>query len=136
ETDGVGIPPTPVVGGIGLIEDLDKVATLKGAQAGDVLLLIGKTGSHLGASAYARTVLGLDSAAAGSAPPVDLAVEVRNAAFVRELIQDGLAHAVHDVSDGGIACAAAEMALAANLHVRVYAGMTAQAETLFGEDQG
>jgi len=115
ETDGVGIPPTPVVGGIGLIENLDHIATLKGAQEGDVLLVLGETDGHLGASAYARNVLGLDGAAAGSAPPVDLAVEKRNAAFVRRLIADGAVHAVHDVSEGGIACAAAEMALASGM---------------------
>jgi phosphoribosylformylglycinamidine synthase len=101
-----------VVGGIGLIEDLDKIATLKGAQAGDVLLLVGETHCHLGASLYARVILGLDGPAAGSAPPVDLMLEKRNAALVREVIRAGLVNAVHDISDGGIACAAAEMALA------------------------
>jgi phosphoribosylformylglycinamidine synthase len=66
----------------------------------------------MGASAYARVVLGLDGAAAGSAPMVDLAVEKRNADFVRHLIERGLVTAVHDISEGGIACAAAEMVLA------------------------
>lgn len=112
ETDGVGIPPTPVVGGVGLIDDLDKVATLKGAQPGDTLILIGETKGHLGASLYAREILGLDGEDAGPPPPVDLATEKRNADFVRELIERGLVNAVHDVSDGGVACAAAEMALA------------------------
>ena len=135
ETDGVGIPPTPVVGGIGLIEDLDHVATLKGAQEGDLLLLVGETTGHLGASAYARVILGLDGAAAGDAPAVDLEIEKTNAAFVRQLIRDGLVHAVHDISDGGLACAAAEMALASNLNVRIHAEPEAPAETLFGEDQ-
>jgi phosphoribosylformylglycinamidine synthase len=115
ETDGVGIPPTPVVGGIGLIDDLDRIATLKGAQDGDALVLIGETRGHLGASAYARTILGLDGAAAGPAPPIDLNIEKRNAAFVRKLVHEGLVHAVHDVSEGGIACAMAEMALSSGL---------------------
>ncbi len=117
ETDGVGIPPTPVVGGIGLIEDLSKITTLKGARDGDALIFIGETKGHLGASAYARVVLGLDGAAAGSAPPVDLEVEKRNAALVRKLIHEGLVHAVHDVSEGGIACALTEMALSSGLGV-------------------
>jgi phosphoribosylformylglycinamidine synthase len=115
ETDGVGIPPTPVVGGIGLIEDLDHIATLKGAQDGDALVLVGETKGHLGASAYARNILGLEGSAAGPAPPVDLAVEKRNAAFVRKLVQEGLVHAAHDVSEGGLACAIAEMALSSGL---------------------
>jgi hypothetical protein len=72
ETDGVGIPPTPVVGGIGLIENLDHVATLKGAQQGDELFTLGATDRHLGASVYARVILGLDGPAAGSPPRVDL----------------------------------------------------------------
>ena len=120
ETDGVGIPPTPVCGGVGLIEDVSKIATLKGAQAGDVLVLIGETKGHLGASLYAREILGLEGEALGPPPPVDLAVERRNADFVRSLIEQGLVNAVHDVSDGGIACAAAEMALASNLTVSIW----------------
>jgi phosphoribosylformylglycinamidine (FGAM) synthase-like enzyme len=123
ETDGVGIPPTPVVGGIGLIEDLDKIATLKGAREGDVLLLVREPGldssGNIGASLYVRVVLGLDGPGTGSPPPVNLDVEKRNATFVRRLIRDGLVHAVHDVSDGGILCAATEMALAAGVGVTI-----------------
>ncbi len=123
ETDGVGIPPTPVVGGIGLIEDLDKIATLKGAKPGDVLLLVrsgdSDSNAHIGASLYARVILGLDGPAAGPPPEVDLDDEKRNAAFVRKLIHAGKVHAVHDVSDGGILCAAAEMALASGVGVRI-----------------
>ena len=117
ETDGVGIPPTPVVGGVGLIEDVSTIATLKGAQPGDVLILIGETKGHLGASLYAREILGLDGEEAGPPPPMDLETEKRNADFVRSLIEQGLVNAVHDVSDGGIACAAAEMALASDLAI-------------------
>jgi len=136
ETDGVGIPPTPVVGGIGLIEDLSKIATLKGAQEGDDLFILGDTGRHLGASAYARVILGLDGPAAGSPPPVDLAVEMRNAAIVRKLIAASLVNAVHDVSDGGIACAAAEMALASGIGVELrYGDNDRDVSDLFGETQ-
>ncbi|GAB5458576.1 MAG: phosphoribosylformylglycinamidine synthase subunit PurL [Henriciella sp.] len=119
ETDGIAIPPTPVCGGVGLIEDVSKISTLKGAQPGDVLILIGETKGHLGASLYAREILGLDGEEAGPPPPVDLEVEKRNADFVRSLIEQGLVNAVHDVSDGGIACAAAEMALASGVGVYV-----------------
>jgi phosphoribosylformylglycinamidine synthase len=115
ETDGVAIPPTPVVGGVGLIEDLSRTATLKGAQTGDVLVFVGKTTGHLGASLFARTWLELKGDVLGPPPAIDLAVEKRHAAFVRDLIGKGLVHAVHDVSDGGVACAAAEMALAGGI---------------------
>jgi phosphoribosylformylglycinamidine synthase len=104
-----------VVGGIGLIEDISKIATLKGAQDGDAIVIVGETRGHLGASAYARVILGLDGGAAGSAPAVDLASEKRNAAFVRALVREGLVHAAHDVSEGGIACAIAEMALSSGI---------------------
>jgi phosphoribosylformylglycinamidine (FGAM) synthase-like enzyme len=138
ETDGVGIPPTPVVGGIGLIENLDHVATLEGARAGDVLVLFGETTGNLGASAYARTVLGLDGAAAGSPSPVDLEAEKRRGGIVRHLIASGVVTAVHDVSDGGPLCAAAEMALAGNVGIGLcgddlVATGASHAEILFGE---
>jgi len=119
ETDGVAIPPTPVVGGVGLIADLSKTATLKGAQDGDVLVLVGDTTGHLGASLYARQWLGLKGEELGPPPAVDLAAEKRHSTFVRDLIARGLVHAVHDVSDGGVACAAAEMGLAGGIGMTV-----------------
>ncbi|MEO1965665.1 phosphoribosylformylglycinamidine synthase subunit PurL [Hyphomonas sp.] len=140
ETDGVAIPPTPVVGGVGLIEDLSKTATLKGAQPGDALYVIGATEGALGASLYARVILSLKGEEAGAPPPVNLAEEVRLGGFVRSLIQRGLANAVHDVSDGGIACAAAEMAMASACGVKLMPGCQPEdnrAEPgFFGEDQG
>jgi phosphoribosylformylglycinamidine synthase subunit PurL len=136
ETDGIAIPPTPVVGGVGLIEDLTKVATLKGAQPGDVLVLIGETKGHLGASLYAREILGLDGDDAGPPPEVDLAAEQRASDSVRYLIEQGLIRAAHDVSDGGIACAAAEMALASGCGIVFDDAMGQSAETLFGERAG
>jgi phosphoribosylformylglycinamidine synthase len=119
ETDGKAIPPTPVVGGVGLIEDLLKTTTLKGAKDGDALILIGEATGHLGASLYARVWLDLKGDALGPPPPVDLETEKKNGTFIRALINKGLVNAVHDVSDGGIACAAAEMALASGIGVRL-----------------
>jgi phosphoribosylformylglycinamidine synthase len=108
-----------VVGGVGLIEDLDKVATLKGAQPGDVLVTVQAeypTGEELddllGASLYSREILGVT---AGSPPRVDLGMEQSNADFVRSLIVDGLINAVHDISDGGILCAVTEAAMASGV---------------------
>jgi phosphoribosylformylglycinamidine synthase len=123
ETDGVGIPPTPVVGGVGLIENLDHIATLSGAQEGDLLVLIAperpEASGPMGASLYARVILGLEGPEAGSPPLVDLAEEKRNAACVRHLIQAGKVRAVHDISEGGLICAAAEMALASGVGVTI-----------------
>ena len=140
ETDGVGIPPTPVVGGIGLIENLDHIATLKGAKAGDALYMLavhcpdGERHTWLGASTYMREIHGVS---AGVSPRVKLADEVRNAGIIRDLIKRGLVSAVHDISDGGLAVAASEMALAAGVGVDFTGGPASfrQDELLFGEVQ-
>lgn len=136
ETDGVAIPPTPVVGGVGLIEDLSRTATLKGAAPGETIILVGDSKDELGASLYAREVLKLKGEALGAPPSVDLAIEKRNAGFVRQLINKGLVTAVHDVSDGGIACAATEMALASGTGVSLsFADDGEVSARLFGESQ-
>ena len=98
---------------------MSKIATLKGAQKDDVLIFIGDTTGQFGASLFAREWLGLKGEALGSPPPIDLGIEKTHAAFVRQLIHDGLVHAVHDISDGGIACAAAELALASGIGMTV-----------------
>ncbi len=134
ETDGRAIPPTPVIGAVGLIEDVSKIATLKGAQPGDTLILIGEASGHIGATLYAREWLGLRGEALGPPPQVDLAAEKRHADFVRMLICHGLVNAVHDVSDGGIACAAAEMALAGGIGLTL--DRPSEARWLFGEQGG
>jgi len=134
ETDGRAIPPTPVVGAVGLIEDVTKVATLKGAQPGDALILIGETRGHMGASLYAREWLGLKGEELGEPPTIALDDEVANSSIVRRLIQEGLVNAVHDISDGGVACATAEMALSAGVGVWITTPERASG-MLFGEDQ-
>ncbi|MEM6627254.1 MAG: phosphoribosylformylglycinamidine synthase subunit PurL [Pseudomonadota bacterium] len=140
ETDGQAIPPTPVVGGVGLIEDVSKIATLKGAQPGDKLVVIGDSGDDLGASLFARTMMGFAGETLGPPPPVDLARAKANADFVRSLVERGLVNCVHDISDGGLACAVAEMALASGQGAQFCGDNMSQAKTelgqLFGETQG
>ena len=129
ETNGQGILPTPAIGGIGLLPDLAKMTTLGFKQAGDVILLAGGRGSHLGQSIYLREVLGREE---GAPPPVDLALEKRHGDFVRNLINNAQVTAVHDISDGGLIIAVIEMALASSLGADLVAMDHAQ---LFGEDQ-
>jgi phosphoribosylformylglycinamidine synthase len=134
ETSGVGILPTPAIGGVGLVEDVEKTASLAFKAAGDIVLLIGETKGWLGRSAYLETICGREE---GAPPPVDLAAEKRNGEFVRSLIQDGRVSAVHDLSDGGLAVALAEMAIAGKIGATIdlgAAGLPAHA-FLFGEDQ-
>jgi phosphoribosylformylglycinamidine synthase len=129
ETNGQGILPTPAIGGIGLIPDLDRMATIPFKAAGEAIILIGGHGSHLGQSIYLREVLGREE---GAPPPVDLAAEKRNGDVVRALIRSGQVTAVHDVSDGGLGLAVIEMAMASGLGASL-ASLTH--EQFFGEDQ-
>ena len=135
ETNGVAIPPTPAIGGIGLIPDIANMATLALKRDGDALILIGPEGGHLGQSLYQELASGGNE---GAPPPVDLAAERRAGDFVRGLIREGRVSAVHDISDGGLLVAVAEMALAGGRGVALDAapeGRPAHA-AWFGEDQG
>ena len=134
ETNGQAIPPTPTVGAVGLLPDYAARAGFSGMRAGDALVLIGETHGELGSSLYLRELMGRED---GAPPPVDLALERRNGDFVRGLIRSGEARVVHDLSDGGLVCAAAEMALAAGVGVTLRAHSQTHAHPyLFGEDQG
>ncbi|MDO5646389.1 phosphoribosylformylglycinamidine synthase subunit PurL [Paracoccus sp. (in: a-proteobacteria)] len=126
ETDGRAILPTPTIGGVGLIADLnDLIAGLP--VAGDVAVVIGETTGHLGQSALAAEAFGIES---GDAPHVDLSAERAHGEFLRA--HRGLVNAATDLSDGGLALAAFEMADAAQIGVTLDSADIAQ---LFGEDQ-
>ncbi|MCY1644608.1 phosphoribosylformylglycinamidine synthase subunit PurL [Methylorubrum sp. SL192] len=135
ETNGVGILPTPTIGGVGVIDDVECHATVALKREGDVLVLIGRTEGWLGQSLYLSEIAGREE---GAPPPVDLAIERRNGDFVRSLIVSGIADTVHDLSDGGLAVALAEMAMAGGIGAALPAapeGVPVHAY-LFGEDQG
>ena len=109
ETNGRAILPTPTIGGVGLLDDFRASATLAFKAEGEAILLVGETQGWLGQSLYLREICGREE---GAPPPVDLAAERRHGEFVRALIRDGLVTAVHDLSDGGLLVALAEMAMA------------------------
>jgi phosphoribosylformylglycinamidine synthase len=134
ETNGEGILPTPAIGGVGLMPDVSRMATVALKRAGDALILIGATHGHLGQSIYLREIEGKEE---GAAPPVDLAAERKAGEFVRKLIEDGRCDTAHDLSDGGLLVALAEMALAGDIGVEAgVAGTTVDAIPFFyGEDQ-
>ncbi len=134
ETSGSAILPTPVIGGVGLVADARRAVDLALKRDGNALILIGDTAGHLGASLYLREIEGRED---GPPPPVDLAAERRNGDFVRRLIEQGLAAACHDLSDGGLLVALAEMAMAGGRGVALDP-LPADAPVnafLFGEDQ-
>ena len=128
---GSAILPTPAIGGVGLMADHTRMATVAFKAAGDGIWLIGGVGSHLGQSLWLREIAGREE---GPAPVVDLAVERRHGELVRQLIADGVVTAVHDVSDGGLLVAIAEMAMAGGIGAEV--ALPATAAEAFGEDQG
>ena len=134
ETQGRGIPPTPSIGGVGIIDDVTKIATLAFKAAGESIVLIGATRGWLGQSCYLADICGREE---GAPPPVDLVAERAAGDLVRGLIGAGHATAVHDLSDGGLAVALAEMAMAGCVGAAIEAspGLPAHA-WLFGEDQG
>ena len=128
---GSAILPTPAIGGIGLLKDIDIMATIAFKRDGEAIWLIGGEGAHLGQSIWLREIAGRE---AGDAPKVDLAAERANAESVRALIAAGKASAVHDISDGGLLVAVAEMALAGGIGAELDIDLTTA--TAFGEDQG
>jgi phosphoribosylformylglycinamidine synthase II len=133
ETNGAAIPPTPTVGAVGLIADYARRADFASLQPGFSLVLLGVTTGELGASMYLRAVLGRED---GAPPPVDLDAERRTGNFVRMLIQGDHCTVVHDLSDGGLTAAAAEMALASGVGVTLNIEPGPRAHVLlFAEDQ-
>ncbi len=134
ETNGRGILPTPSIGGVGLLDDFKKSATLAFKAGGEAVLLIGDTQGWLGQSVYLRDVCGREE---GAPPPVDLETEKRNGNVVRGMIHAGTATAVHDISDGGLLVALTEMAMAGGMGAQLLAAPAAIVPHAywFGEDQ-
>ncbi|QXX74873.1 phosphoribosylformylglycinamidine synthase subunit PurL [Methylovirgula sp. HY1] len=127
------IPPTPAIGAVGVLEDASRTQTIGFKRPGDSILLIGVTAGALGASAYLREVFGRED---GAPPPVDLAAERKNGTFVRGLVRNRAVTAAHDLSEGGLAVALAEMALAGGIGAKLdIEPALPRHGFLFGEDQ-
>jgi phosphoribosylformylglycinamidine synthase subunit PurL len=133
ETDGKPILPTPAIGGVGLLDNLDHMMTIAFKGEGDAVLLLGQIegAGWLGQSLYLREVCGQET---GAPPHVDLLHERKVGDFVRDLISNSKITACHDLSDGGLMVTAAEMALAGDIGCKLE-GVAGHA-ILFGEDQG
>ena len=127
---GSAILPTPAIGAIGLLADWSASATVAFKSEGEGIFVIGETRGHLGQSLWLRELHGRED---GAPPPVDLVAERRASEAVRHLVAEGVATAVHDVSDGGLLVAITEMALAGGIGASLNMLNAARA---FGEDQG
>ncbi|MCR2833969.1 phosphoribosylformylglycinamidine synthase subunit PurL [Parerythrobacter lacustris] len=126
---GSAILPTPAIGGVGIIEDYTTMMTMGFKAAGEHIAVIGPNYPELGQSQWLRTIHGRED---GDPPHVDLADEKLNGEIVRRLIAEGKVTAVHDISDGGLAVALAEMALASGIGATIDAMTT---EFAFNESQ-
>ncbi len=132
ETSGRAILPTPTIGGVGLLADFTKSASLAFKAPEQAILLVGETQGWLGQTIYLREICERED---GAPPPVDLEAERRNGNFVRALITEAIATAVHDVSDGGLLVALAEMAMASGIGAEFDRAPIAAHAFWFGEDQ-
>jgi phosphoribosylformylglycinamidine synthase len=134
ETHGRAILPTPSIGGVGLLDNFEQSASIAFKHEGEAILVVGETTGWLGQSMYLRELCAREE---GAPPPVDLTEERENGEFVRSLIHDGTASAVHDVSDGGLLVAIAEMAMASHIGAALDAAPddTPAHAFWFGEDQ-
>ena len=127
------ILPTPAIGGVGLIDDWEKAATLAFKAEGEDIYIVGDTAGRLGQSLWLREVAGRED---GPPPRVTLDYEKKAGEFIRWLIEKEKVTAVHDCSDGGLLVAVAEMALASGIGARLHSHPGPIQAWAFGEDQG
>jgi phosphoribosylformylglycinamidine synthase len=135
DTEGLSIHPTPVLGVVGLVEDIRKAVRPGFRASGDAVVLIGESLAELGGTEYLKVVHGLE---AGAPPAIDLEQEKRNQEFLLEMIEAGLIRSAHDLAEGGLAVALAESAFhaAPRIGCEVEIGSRLRADALlFGESQ-
>ena len=134
ETNGVGIKPTPTIGGVGLIQDVNNTMTYGLKSSDNLLIVVGETKGHIHQSALCHDILYLKK---GPPPTMNLQEEKKNSFFIRDVIEKKLAQSVHDVSDGGIALAIAEMCMAGKIGAKISTNLIGaeRVKYLFGEDQ-
>ncbi|MDD3851028.1 MAG: phosphoribosylformylglycinamidine synthase subunit PurL [Firmicutes bacterium] len=133
ETDTDAVFPTPVVGMVGVVEDINHITTQGFKEEGDVIVLLGENTQEAGGSEYLKVVHGLER---GSAPKLDLDREKRVQGCCLELIRGGTVKSAHDCSEGGIAVALAESCISGEIGAKVeLEGCGREDLLLFGEGQ-
>ena len=134
-TNKKNISPTPVIGGVGLIQNLKKFINHKFKKENSILLLIGKTFGHLEQSVFYEEIYSIKE---GQPPEVNLVNEKNNGLSILEIINNGLVNSVHDISSGGLLLALAEMSIGSNYGVKLIKPkkLANLFGYFFGEDQG
>tara|TARA_Y100001970_G_scaffold253215_1_gene327734 strand:+ start:1707 stop:3899 length:2193 start_codon:yes stop_codon:yes gene_type:complete len=135
ETNSKSINPTPVIGGVGLINDLKNCINLKTKKIGNIIMVIGKTIGHLDQSAFIHENFSIYD---GPPPEINLINEKNNGLAILKLIRDNLIISAHDVSTGGILLSLAEMSISSGLGMKIFKPkkLTNYIEYFYGEDQG
>mgnify|MGYP001406389459 CR=1 FL=1 len=135
QTKEVGIKPTPVIGGVGLIKDYTKMITMNFKNEGNIILVIGKTEGHIDQSLFARTILDEKN---GPPPEINLFNEKNNGNTILNLIKNNLLESAHDISSGGLITALSEMSINSGIGVKIEKPkkLINLVAFLFGEDQG
>ncbi len=135
DTEGISIYPTPVLGIVGMVDDIKQITGPAFMAEGDILILLGENKDELGASEYVKTIHHKEK---GIPPQIDLEEEKRIQDFCLEIISLGLVQSAHDVSEGGLACCLAESSFLSDkktgLSVNLQDGIRSDA-VLFGETQ-
>ena len=132
ETNGEGIYPTPAIGGVGLIKDLSKTMTIDLKKEGNIICVIGESNNHLGNTQFLSIVKNKEE---GSTPKINLDDEIKNGMFVLDCIKKDIAKSVHDIGEGGLLVAAAEMCIAGKLGLQISTNKEFLHGYFFGEDQ-
>ena len=134
ETKNKAISPTPTIGGVGLIKNLNYMVTKNFKEEGNHILIIGKTLGHLFQSEFFREVLDFKE---GPPPEINLFNEKNNGLAVLNLISKKLVKSVHDISSGGILITLSEMCITSNIgaSIKVPKSNIKLHEYFFGEDQ-
>ena len=134
ETHNKSISPTPTIGGVGLIRNLECMMTKKFKEVGSHIVVVGKTLGHLYQSEFFKEVLNIND---GPPPEINLFNEKNNGLAIKTLIEKKLLKSVHDISAGGIIVALSEMCISGNIgaKIKIPVKNISNHEYLFGEDQ-
>jgi phosphoribosylformylglycinamidine synthase subunit PurL len=133
ESMGTAVYPTPVVGMVGLVEDVNHITTQSFKEAGDLIYVIGETREEFGGSELQKLTEGKIF---GQAPAIDLKVELRRQMQLLEAIQKGLVASAHDIAEGGLAVALAESTFGTKgLGAEIFVNGDCHVSELFSETQ-
>jgi phosphoribosylformylglycinamidine synthase len=135
ETNSKSIFPTPVIGGIGVIDNLKRIVNMKTKKSGNLIMIVGKTLGHIEQSAFLQENFSIYD---GPSPEINLVNEKNNGLAVLKLVNENLILSAHDISSGGILVSLAEMSISSGLGLKIYKPkkLSNSFEYFFGEDQG